>query len=113
MRRKSPVSNWFGKGYDCGCTEPYDQNHCQYTIWNPGHRDAVDNMAFSLFAMTTEQQERMEQVIDYLSRCPDPNDERAQNKALAFAELSFENLTNSEIKYIEEKVAERWLANQL
>lgn len=107
----------WGSKHDCGCTAPYDKNHCRYGLWAPGRdnadfeRDNIGNTAFNLFAMMTEREAAIEKFIEHLSNSDDPNDYWNQRAASEYADLNMNSLASYEQKYIEQEVAERWHAN--
>lgn len=111
--------SWFGSEHECGCTYPYDKNHCQYGLWAPGRdnelfeRDVIGNTAFNLYAMEEEglflsREEQIEIVINHLSSSYDPNDRLTQTEAFKLAHLDADFLTPNEVSMIENEVAERW-----
>lgn len=111
--------SWFGSEHECGCTYPYDKNHCQYGLWAPGRdnelfeRDVIGNTAFNLYAMEEEglflsREEKIEIVINHLSSSYDPNDRLTQAEAFKLAHLDADFLTSDEVSVIENEVAERW-----
>lgn len=66
--------------------------------------DGRFNAAFSAYAYHTTQ---IEEFIDKLTKEDDPNDVWVQHQLACEVGINLDNLTNSEIAYIEEEVANR------
>lgn len=85
---------------------PCENPHCPYDLWAPDRHDKVTNVAFSAYAF---HQQKIEDFINALAACPDPNDYEVQRSlARQILGCSLDRLTDAEIKYIEKEVAKRW-----
>ena len=82
----------------------HDENHCPFDLWAPDKHEKVRNVAFSVYAFTTEL---IEDFIDALAAVDDPNDEWEQRRIAMSLGINIDRLSDSEIKYIEEEVAMR------
>lgn len=76
----------------------------------PGYRDSfVENLAFNAYSF---HQTGIEEIINALAASDDPNDLDNQRKAFdkgrAYSIYGIEDLTQTEIEYIQNEVAKRW-----
>lgn len=91
--------------WTCG-DNPCLRDDCPYDLWAPDHRNKATNVAFSAYAF---HQQQIEDYINALAACPDPNDYEVQRSlARRFLGYSLDCLTDAEIEYIEKEVAKRW-----
>ena len=78
-----------------------DLNHCEYTIFAPGKHTAVNNNAFSAYAL---HQQQMDDFVKLLAEQDDPNDPDTQTMVARATGLSTYSLTSDDIAYIEREV---------
>lgn len=74
-------------------------------ITPPGCQEPHEVLAFNAYAF---HQQKIEDFIDTLARCPDPNDLELQRTIAWQNGIILDHLTDAEIKYIEKEVAKRW-----
>lgn len=75
-------------------------------ITPPGCQEPHEVLAFNAYAF---HQQAIEDYINALAACPDPNDYEVQRSlARRFLGYSLDCLTDAEIEYIEKEVAKRW-----
>lgn len=83
----------------------HNENQCPLDIWAPDHRCSMNNTAFSAYTL---HQQQIEDFINLLAGCKEPNDLLAQTIAYKKAKLDPNSLSKDDIQYIEYQVAERW-----
>lgn len=76
---------------------------CPFDIWAPGNRSAIENTAFSAYAM---HQERLDDIIDEVVEFHGP-EKPSKRSIWNIIGIEIDSLTTSEVDYIIAEVRRR------